>query len=241
MVNADSEILTGRGGLEAAIDHAAKCEEAAKPSLVQRLRNHKILAYLGINAALGPVSIAASYISVKWLQLHEVMANTPIIQSTGDYRESFTAAVAGGAADFAVDIAIAPILYAVNRDVYTENTGKAKEFGKRYLAFTVLTKAIDVTAAGAVLGTMLTFNVPPGIAFATAGKAVMPLTVSARVMLYNTMVLKSHPVPEKVRETAQGLAERIKGVAYAAGSAARETAITVKRAAYTALTFTQGG
>lgn len=211
MIKTDSELLTRAGGLEAAITDAAEQEEkrlSKKPSLVQRLKNHKLIAYSGINALLSPISIASSYVSVKWLHLHEAMMNLPVLDQTGNYLESFTAAAAGGITDFAVDLAAAPVLYAINSGLYNKQN-RVQEFGKRYLAFTLVTKGIDTAAAGIVLGTMLTLNVPPSVAFISAGKVTWPVTVPARIMLYNAVVLKSHPVPETVRGAAGNIAAAI--------------------------------
>ena len=149
---------------------------------------------MGVRGVEGMISLGIGFTATNPLNLQGIVGSTPLGHILGSYTEAFTAATSGGLTRLGLDLFGAPILYKVNKDIYpTEHV--VGEFSKRYLAFTFLTRAAEVT--GSIFMYHFLDNhtdLSKNLVLAANGKIILPLFLIAEPILYTAMVLRENPL-----------------------------------------------
>ena len=142
------------------------------------------------------ISLGIGFTAINPLNLQGIVGSTPLGHMLGSYTEAFTAATTGGLTRFGLDIFGAPILYKVNKDIYPSEH-VVGEFGKRYLAFAVLTRAAEVTGS-IFMYHFLDYHtdLSKNLVLAANGKIILPLFMITEPILYTAMVLRENPLPK---------------------------------------------
>ena len=202
---------------------------------------------MGVRGVEGMISLGIGYTAIYPLNLQGIVGSTPLGNVLGSYTEAFTAATTGGLMRLGLDIFGAPILYKVNKDIYPSEH-VVGEFSKRYFAFTVLTRAAEIT--GSVL--MFHFldyhtNMSKSWVFAANGKIILPLFLAGEPMVYSALVLRENPLPKAwtmikatpgtTSKAAKAIVNAATAIPHATNTAYHKTKATATTIAYMAASF----
>lgn len=160
------------------------------------MKDHKMLSFLGVRGIIslssGALAMGLGYTAINPLRFQDV------IGSLGGYAVPLTASGIGGLTGITLDLLAAPILRRVNLEKYANDRGSG-EFRKRYIGFSLLTRAAEIAVSTIAFKSMLDYGATQNLAFFTNGMALWGPTLLLEPMAYDAIVLKENPLPNAGR------------------------------------------